>query len=48
MATCLLLSEHKPVRREHEMIDLLTVEEPKTKPAKMLAVSSEATNDQFF
>ena len=29
-----MLPEHKPVRREREMIDLPAVEEPKPKPAK--------------
>ena len=33
---------HKPVRRGREMIDLLAVEEPKPKPAKIRAVSYEA------
>ena len=36
--TC-MLPEHKPVRRGREMIDLLAVEEPKPKPAKIRAVS---------
>jgi hypothetical protein len=36
--TC-VLSEHKPVRRRREMIDLPAVEEPKSKPAKIRAVS---------
>jgi hypothetical protein len=36
--TC-MLPEHKPVRRGREMIDLLAVEEPKSKPAKMPALS---------
>jgi hypothetical protein len=36
--TC-MLPEHKPVRRGREMIDLLAVEEPKSKPAKIRAVS---------
>ena len=35
-------AEHKPVRRGREMIDLLAVEEPKPKPAKIRAVSYEA------
>ena len=35
--TC-MLPEHKPVRRGREMIDLLAVEEPKPKPAKIRAV----------
>jgi hypothetical protein len=44
--TC-VLPEHKPVRREREMIDLLAVEEPKRKPANsydtaIRAVSYEA------
>jgi hypothetical protein len=30
-----MLTEHKPVRRGREMIDLLAVEEPKPKPAKI-------------
>src|SRR3979490_659120 len=30
-----MLPEHKPVRRGREMIDLLAVEEPKPKPAKI-------------
>ena len=45
--TC-LLPEHKPVRREREMIDLLAVEEPKPKPAKLRAVSYEAAIEQLF
>ena len=40
--------EHKPVRRGREMIDLLAVEEPKPKPAKIRAVSYEAAIDQLF
>src|SRR5215510_14092110 len=36
--TC-VLPEHKPVRRGRAMIDLLAVEEPKPKPAKIRAVS---------
>ena len=40
--------EHKPVRRGREMIDLLAVEEPKPKPAKIPAVSYEAAIDQLF
>ena len=36
--TC-VLPEHKPVRRGREMIDLLAVEVPKPKPAKIRAVS---------
>ena len=43
-----LLPEHKPVRRGREMIDLLAVEEPKPKPAKIRAVSYEAAIDQLF
>ena len=43
-----MLPEHKPVRRGREMMDLLAVEEPKPKPAKILAVSSEAAIDQLF
>jgi hypothetical protein len=39
--TC-MLPEHKPVRRGREMIDLLAVEEPKPKPAKIRALSYEA------
>ena len=42
------LHEHKPVRRGREMIDLLAVEEPKPKPAKIRAVSYEAAIDQLF
>jgi hypothetical protein len=34
-----MLPEHKPVRRGREMIDLLAMEEPKPKPAKIRAVS---------
>jgi len=44
--TC-MLPEHKPVRRGREMIDLLAVEEPKPKPAKIRAVY-EAAIDQWF
>ena len=36
--TC-MLPEHKPMRRGREMIDLLAVEVPKPKPAKIRAVS---------
>jgi len=36
------------VRRGREMIDLLAVEEPKPKPAKIRAVSYEAAIDQLF
>jgi hypothetical protein len=43
--TC-MLPEHKPVRRE--MIDLLAVEEPKPKPAKIRALLYEAAIDQLF
>jgi hypothetical protein len=43
-----MLPEHKPVRRGREMIDLLAVEEPKPKPAKIRAVSYEAAIDQLF
>ena len=43
-----MLPEHKPVRRGREMIDLLAVEEPKPKPAKIGAVSYEAAIDQLF
>ncbi len=39
--TC-MLPEHKPVRRGREMIGLLAVDEPKSKPAKIRAVSCEA------
>ena len=39
--TC-MLPKHKPVRRGREMIDLLAVEEPKPKPAKIPAVLYEA------
>ena len=45
--TC-MLPEHKPVRRGREMIDLLAVEEPKPKPAKIRAVSYEAGIEQLF
>jgi hypothetical protein len=41
-------AEHKPVRRGREMIDLLAVEEPKPKPAKIRAVSYEAGIEQLF
>jgi hypothetical protein len=43
-----MLPEHKPVRRGREMIDLLAVEEPKPKPAKIWAVSYQAAIDQLF
>ena len=43
-STC-MLPEHKPVRRGREMIDLLAMEEPKPKPAKIRAVSYEAAID---
>ena len=43
-----MLPEHKPLRRGREMIDLLAVEEPKPKPAKIRAVSYEAAIDQLF
>jgi hypothetical protein len=43
-----MLLEHKPVRRGREMIDLLAVEEPKPKPAKIRAVVYEAAIDQLF
>ena len=36
------------MRRGREMIDLLAVEEPKPKPAKIRAVSYEAAIDQLF
>jgi len=39
-----MLPEHKPVRRGREMIDLLAVEEPKPKPAKLRALSYEAAS----
>src|SRR6516165_7013964 len=42
------VAAHKPVRRGREMIDLLAVEEPKPKPAKIRAVSYEAAIDQLF
>ena len=45
--TC-MLPEHKPVRRGREMIDLLALEKPKPKPAKIRAVSYEAAIDQLF
>ena len=45
--TC-MLPEHKPVRRGREKIDLLAVEEPKPKPAKIRAVTYEAAIDQLF
>jgi hypothetical protein len=45
--TC-MLPEHKPVRRGREMIDLLAMEEPKPKPAKIRAVSYETAIDQLF
>jgi hypothetical protein len=41
-------AEHKPARRGREMIDLLAVEEPKPKPAKIRAVSYEAAIDELF
>ena len=40
--TC-MLPEHKPVRRGRETIDLLAVEEPKPKPAKIRAGQQSAT-----
>ena len=43
-----MLPEHKPVRRGREMIDLLAVEDPKPKPAKIRAVSYEAAIDLLF
>src|ERR1700737_2795595 len=43
-----MLPERKPVRRGREMIDLLAVEEPKPKPAKIGAVSYEAAIGQLF
>ena len=36
------------MQRGREMIDLLAVEEPKPKPAKIRAVSYEAAIDQLF
>ena len=42
------LSDPPGARRGRKMIDLLTVEEPKPKPAKMRAVSYEAAIDQLF
>jgi hypothetical protein len=39
--TC-MLPEHEPVRHGREMIELLAVEEPKPKPAKLRALSYEA------
>ena len=41
--TC-MLPEHKSARRGREMIDLLAVEEPKPKPAKLRALSYEAAS----
>jgi len=43
-----MLPEHKPARRGREMVDLLAVQEPKPKPAKIRAVSYEAAIDQLF
>jgi hypothetical protein len=43
-----MLPEHKPVHRGREMIDLLAVEEPKPKPAKIQTLSYEAAIDQLF
>ncbi|PVE22621.1 hypothetical protein DC522_20085 [Microvirga sp. KLBC 81] len=43
-----MLPEHKPVRRGREMIDLLAVEEPRSKLAKIRVVSYEAAIDQLF
>src|SRR6202171_1022936 len=43
-----MLTEKKPMQRGREMIDLLAVEEPKPKPAKIRAVSYEAAIDQLF
>jgi hypothetical protein len=40
-----MLPEHEPVRGGRAMIDLLAVEEPKLKPAKLRAVSYEAAID---
>ena len=42
------MPEHKPVRRGREVIDLLAVQEPKPKPAKIRAVSYEAAIDPLF
>jgi hypothetical protein len=39
MKALCMLPEHKSVRRGREMIDLLAVEVPKPKPAKIRAVS---------
>src|SRR5262245_38539642 len=39
---------HRPRRRGREMIDLLAVEEPKPKPAKIRAGAYEAAIDQLF
>jgi hypothetical protein len=41
-----MLPEHKPVRRGCEMIDLVAVEEPKPKPAKIRAVLYETAIDR--
>lgn len=43
-----MLPEHKPVRCGREMIDLLVVEEPTPKPAKIRAMSYEAAIDLLF
>jgi hypothetical protein len=44
-----MLPEHTPVRRFHrEITDLLAVEAPRPKPAKMRAVSYEAAIEQLF
>src|SRR5215467_14136053 len=43
-----VLPEHKAVRRGRAMIELLAVEEPKPKPAKIRTVSYEAAIDQLF
>jgi hypothetical protein len=44
--TC-MLPEHKAGAARREMIDLLAVEEPKPKPAKIRAVSYEAAIDEL-
>jgi hypothetical protein len=43
-----MVDQNKPVRRGREMIDLLAVEEPKPKPAKIRAVSYDAAIEQLF
>jgi hypothetical protein len=42
------MPEHKPMRRGREMFDLLTVEAPKPKQAKIRAVSYAAAIEQLF